>query len=131
MIRMSGNKSNTTMRKKKKKSKIHHQENGKKKYKKRLRQRQESIHLDIRNQGEMRVDSGPGGRRKGRERASPTPARHPTQIKKWWRKREGKEGGGKGEGEGGKGREQKSQAQFGAIQSNPNQTKTSNHTFAV
>lgn len=49
---------------------------------------------DIRNQGDARVDSGPGeGSGEGEERASPTPARHPIQIKKWPRKREGKERG--------------------------------------
>lgn len=126
----------------KEKSKMYHKEDGENKNKRRLETTAGEFTSDIRNQGDVRVDSGPEGSEgsegsegaRGAERASPTPARHPHTNKEMAKEkvREGRrEAGGVKEKEGGEGREQKSQAQFGGIQSNRNETKTSNHTFAV
>lgn len=74
----------------------------------------------------------PGEGEEGRERISPTPARHP-HTNKEMAEEEGRKGRRKaGRVKEKEGREGNRKArQFGAIQSNPNQTKTSNHTFAV
>lgn len=86
---MSGNKSNTTMRKKKARYTTRKME---RRNKKRLETTAGELHLDIRNQGEMRVDSGPRGGEEGGRGPAPPPPGTPIQIKKWQRKREGREG---------------------------------------
>lgn len=74
----------------------------------------------------------PGEGEEGRERTSPTPTRHP-HTNKEMAEEEGRKGRRKaGRVKEKEGREGNRKArQFGVIQSNPNQTKTSNHTFAV
>lgn len=80
----------------KEKSKMYHKEDGENKNERRLETTAGEYTSDIRNQGDVRVDSGPegsegsGGERKG---PAPPPPGTPIQIKKWPRKREGQEGG--------------------------------------
>lgn len=80
----------------------------------------------------MRADSGPRGRggREGEDQPHPRQAPH---TNKEMAEEEGRKGRRKaGRVKEKEGREGNRKArQFGAIQSNPNQTKTSNHTFAV
>lgn len=115
---MSGNKSNTTMRKKKARYTTRKME---RKNKKRLETTAGELHLDIRNQGEMRVDSGPRGGEEGRRGTGPTPARHP-HTNKEMAEEEGREGrreaGRVREKEGGKRTEKP-----GTVWGNPVQTK--------
>lgn len=73
---------------------MYHEEDGENKNERRLETTAGECTSDIRNQGDVRVDSGPTGRG-GRGRRGPAPPLPgtPIQIKKWPRKREGKEGG--------------------------------------
>lgn len=80
--------------------------------------------------------SGEVGEGRAHTGTSPHPPQRPNKIKTRQRKGVGRQEGGGTSGGGGRGARrggQKIQVQVGGhpIQSNPNQARTSNHTFAV